>query len=438
MEAPSLTRHEILCVLKAMGIDLPVDTKLSDNVLDKRLRDALDASQYKEKLSSLTDLSSLPIWPVAAPGDTNAATRSVYEAVRRGNMHEARQNEAAALRTGSRQPPELFVDPFMDLRQTIMSIGGFLDNGARWWGIRDQQHEQCAINMRVISVREVDAKTPAIVVLYRFIDRSSATEGVQWILRQSANASVVANGGLFINATPLEQKVVLKVLKSNAHLVPPDFVVDRQPGEERYKVSVLLPVGPLDFDVLAKLNEKQGCVICGKRTTSRCAQCQSVSYCGAECQRADWKAHKPACRSLKGGRWCTATVRHTLPGLEDMFLATVNKFSASLKDTPILDPSEHANTPPPNVWGDKLFLVKIQIGLNPAAPRYMMLYDMKRSFQVFLCPAENPLLFENLHAEMTGPRGGYGGIKMYRWAKRTGDWQFDICVDRDPQTDIKW
>lgn len=31
---------------------------------------------------------------------------------------------------------------------------------------------------------------------------------------------------------------------------------------------------------------------------SRCGNCSSVRYCGKACQKADWKAHKAACRVL--------------------------------------------------------------------------------------------------------------------------------------------
>ena len=41
--------------------------------------------------------------------------------------------------------------------------------------------------------------------------------------------------------------------------------------------------------------------------------------------------------------------------------------------------------------------------------------------------------------EMAGPRGGYQGLKMYRWARRTSEWELNICLDRvPPQTDTNW
>ncbi|KAI0752552.1 hypothetical protein C8Q80DRAFT_460968 [Daedaleopsis nitida] len=439
MHALSLTRDETLRVLKAMGIDFPVDTKLSDNVLDKRLRDVLDASQDKHRLSLPSDLTSLPAWPLAAPGELDTSARSVFDAVKRGNLYEARKNIVKEMKTGRRDPPKLFVDPFVDLRQTIMGAGMMLDAGVRWWTLNDDEGQQCAITMRVVSVLEIDPYTPAIVVLYRPFDRSNGAACADWICRQShANAPAVGFGFFGINATPLEQKVVHKLLKANAHLLPSDFAVQRHPDEEHFKLSVLLPVGPLDFDALAKLNEKQGCVLCGKKTTSRCSQCQSVSYCGIECQRADWKDHKHTCRTLKDSRWCAATFRRTLPGPGDQRGTIFNRFGGDPVTTLFHDPRYLAETPPPDVWGDKVFLVKMQVPLVAGPPGNMLLYDIKRSFHVYIIRADNPAVFAELYAEMTGPRGGHRGLKMYRWAKRTGDWQLEICVDREPNVEVKW
>ena len=93
---------------------------------------------------------------------------------------------------------------------------------------------------------------------------------------------------------------------------------------------------------------------------------------------------------------------------------------------------------PPNDHGDNLFLIKMQVGVGAASPQHMMLYDRKRSFQLWWFRAQDPATFGEFCAEMVGPRGGYGGLKMYRWAKRTGDWEFSICLDREPLTDTKW
>eukprot|EP00026_Physarum_polycephalum_P000775 Phypoly_transcript_00776.p1 GENE.Phypoly_transcript_00776~~Phypoly_transcript_00776.p1 ORF type:complete len:1096 (+),score=143.53 Phypoly_transcript_00776:29-3289(+) len=45
---------------------------------------------------------------------------------------------------------------------------------------------------------------------------------------------------------------------------------------------------------------KKACVICGKSPAKKCSQCLAVSYCSAQCQKSDWKAHKPICKKVAG------------------------------------------------------------------------------------------------------------------------------------------
>ena len=147
----TLTRSETLQVLSSMGIDLPRSTKLSDAGLDQRLRDALNAAQYKDRLSPSLNLASLKPWPLATPGAVakrgkfkGEGGRLVLEAIGRGNLMEAVENIATKNRV-----PELFVDTFTDLRQSVMGIANFLDNGATACLVQDKEHEQCAINIKV-------------------------------------------------------------------------------------------------------------------------------------------------------------------------------------------------------------------------------------------------------------------------------------------------
>ncbi|KZV67092.1 hypothetical protein PENSPDRAFT_64563 [Peniophora sp. CONT] len=44
------------------------------------------------------------------------------------------------------------------------------------------------------------------------------------------------------------------------------------------------------------------CSRCGKRDKPRvCSQCKSTSYCGVDCQKADWKTHKLVCSPKSSG-----------------------------------------------------------------------------------------------------------------------------------------
>lgn len=139
--SPNLSRAETLTVLGKMGVSIPPRTKLSDEALEKRLRQALNASQLKSALvpSSTLDIKNLPSWP---------STRNVYEAIRRGNMQEAMMT-AAARAGGSDTPFELYTNAFMDLRQTLMSIAKNWDDGRKLAIVQDIDHERCAINIRV-------------------------------------------------------------------------------------------------------------------------------------------------------------------------------------------------------------------------------------------------------------------------------------------------
>ncbi|KAH8073260.1 ribulose-phosphate 3-epimerase [Aureococcus anophagefferens] len=47
----------------------------------------------------------------------------------------------------------------------------------------------------------------------------------------------------------------------------------------------------------------QACVVCEKAGRLKvCQGCKCVSYCSAECQKADWPAHKKSCKMLKSAR----------------------------------------------------------------------------------------------------------------------------------------
>ena len=47
---------------------------------------------------------------------------------------------------------------------------------------------------------------------------------------------------------------------------------------------------------------RAGCAAAGcasEEASSVCSRCQAVRYCSRECQRTDWKAHKPVCTAAQ-------------------------------------------------------------------------------------------------------------------------------------------
>ena len=175
----------------------------------------------------------------------------------------------------------------------------------------------------------------------------------------------------------------------------------------------------------------------------------------AACQSADWANHKDVCRehSLRDAQWVSIEMS-SLPisprrlGMadsgKDWHAATLNKysninlgFSDKTSAANKLDPSNA----PPNEHADRLFLIKLQGGLpGMGPPGHFMIYDRKRTFQTFMQRDSDPARFVAVLTEMTAsPRTKYDGCKMYRWAKRTGDWELSLCLDREPKPDMcRW
>ena len=53
-----------------------------------------------------------------------------------------------------------------------------------------------------------------------------------------------------------------------------------------------------EMSLKAECVARAGCAAAGcasEEASSVCSRCQAVRYCSRECQRTDWKAHKPAC-----------------------------------------------------------------------------------------------------------------------------------------------
>jgi hypothetical protein len=57
-----------------------------------------------------------------------------------------------------------------------------------------------------------------------------------------------------------------------------------------------------ELSLKAECLARAGCAAAGcasEEASSVCSRCQAVRYCSRECQRTDWKAHKPACTAAQ-------------------------------------------------------------------------------------------------------------------------------------------
>ena len=57
-----------------------------------------------------------------------------------------------------------------------------------------------------------------------------------------------------------------------------------------------------ELSLKAECVARAGCAAAGcasEEASSVCSRCEAVRYCSRECQRTDWKAHKPVCTAAQ-------------------------------------------------------------------------------------------------------------------------------------------
>jgi hypothetical protein len=135
------TRQELLVQLAAIGVALPKGTKMPNDSLEKRLGQALDASQaFTDVITSLPfDPTSLDTW------SSSTQSKTLLEAVQRGNLIEAMRNAASfKLRMASSPgtpPVEQGEDTFMEVRQCMLQFAKHWEDGTSIFVLQDKAQE---------------------------------------------------------------------------------------------------------------------------------------------------------------------------------------------------------------------------------------------------------------------------------------------------------
>ncbi|KAK7438900.1 hypothetical protein VKT23_017827 [Stygiomarasmius scandens] len=425
-----ISRPEKIQLLASMGVELSLRTRIPDLDLDKRLRGAIDASQNFEKLIGRMngfDLSNLGKWP-------RSSTKSLLKAVSRSNPAES----ITRIENDSTEP-RLYQNSFDDVRQTLMSLGYNWDNRCDCCMVEDKEEEN-GICVRVVNVLILNDDTPIFIVLYRRGLRCTPVQPIlRWFdeMKKHGLTAIVK-----VQATPQEQNLLLTILERNAESLSPAYRPKRRVSEEEFELSFLLPMAPLSQQSIIHLSTITGCMICGNEASKKCSQCHVVDYCGTVCQSVDWKDHKQTCRAIKIGKWMPFKVSMEPEELREA-RASGKKLSMmnwSLSASPSMDniqetrSANDSNPAPPNLYGDKPFLIKVQRPVinNGSA---MMIYDQKRSAQFWLVRGDDPVAYDTALEEIkSGPRG----LKIYRWAKRIGDLELSVCIDKAPPKVPQW
>ena len=159
----------------------------------------------------------------------------------------------------------------------------------------------------------------------------------------------------------------------------------------------------------------------------------------AACQRADWPTHRANRRDLQAaaGARFLATITSSPPFPSSLVSRRTRCMSPPSTDSTASTPVSQTRT-----CGNSTETVRrprrTSGATSSSSSSSKRIYDRKRSFDFYFLRKDIPAVFADFYAEMCGPHGGYGGLKMYRWAKRTGDWELKVCLDRAPTTDTRW
>lgn len=248
-----------------------------------------------------------------------------------------------------------------------------------------------------------------------------------------------------------------------------------------WEVAILTPTeppAPPERLALRELRNTRSCRHCCKSGVklSACKVCNSVSYCGRECQVADWKVrHKGECRAGgTGGRGGVmsgvaeagggaGTVPMTGAGGSSSsgmaavaptdgnetilvgFVGSCDDAAAGMATMWMTSSGQSFNQSvlPKNRHGDSEFLVKAQNAFDPDAP--LSIYDEAKSFWISLSRAKLPAEHAALMAALRGtppPPGSLGPSdprrKVYLYARREGPSLRVVIGGRRPPQQQRW
>ncbi|KAJ6470748.1 hypothetical protein C8R47DRAFT_1054645 [Mycena vitilis] len=419
MPFKDLTRQEIIDLLALMGVELPPRTKLTDDKLYKRLGHVLDSCQYISRVVSDPPLipTSYPLW--------RGGKTSLPEAVIRTNADEANRNE---------RDIAMHTNAFRDLRHSLSDIALRVGEGYLKFAFQDPQMTS-DIKLKVVEVRAFDSSTPIFLVQYKHYVRKAP-------LKVWADA--------MLPTTLDEQHLLLRLLRKNSKRIDPTYQPEGLLRDEPFKLSFLLPIGPLTSKDRGKHNTIEGCPNCGDSAPDlkKCSRCLSVSYCSKECQANDWKAHRSVCKSIDSGNWRAITFRRP-PGF------SLNRYEVIGHPEIYTRSLEYLNTSPPeNAHGSQPFIVKIQlarannnasnfsaaIGQTVGPPersgQSISIYDRQMSMEVELRKGSADAGDFAAVAGLVGSKG-FKGLRLFCWARRLADWTLELCLDHLPE-EQKW
>ncbi|KAK9784869.1 hypothetical protein WJX73_000655 [Symbiochloris irregularis] len=219
----------------------------------------------------------------------------------------------------------------------------------------------------------------------------------------------------------LEAQLIKEVLLSNAARLSPEYKQDSKQewGIEGtpFDVSFLMPAGLPDADQTESLDARCANKKCGKPASNCCGRCKVVRYCSTECQTAHRTTHALTCNYVATGPSAHMTMKDSIAHVERQLNA----------------PQTDDGAPSASVHAQKKFLVKVQISPDMRNPH--LIYDQRRSFQVFVTQQEQPAFTELARVVR---QKGVQGLKAYMWARRDSDSSLRVFLEGMPARLPPW
>ena len=126
--------------------------------------------------------------------------------------------------------------------------------------------------LKILHVKRIDDNTTVLTILYYTIpdDDLSLDTFHEW--DDEYTDPDTGDAPTHLKSTPLQQKVLLRVLELNSRFVPPNFNPVIAMSEANFKVSFLFPIYPLSSKALEELNLDTGDAV-SENEAEECSQC---------------------------------------------------------------------------------------------------------------------------------------------------------------------
>lgn len=266
----------------------------------------------------------------------------------------------------------------------------------------------------------VSAESPLVPVYWAYTECPAVPGGLKF-LQAAVDAKQLVQK---IPVTGPEMDDLVAMLRRHQALVQP---ARQSPKDRTLHLSFFTPAAK-EVEASQHACDAPGCPNPG---TKRCGGCQRAFYCGPDCSKLHWKAHKPACRPVAQRPFVELDPRKD--PLVGMARSSVSMQGTGRSIT--LKPGEVST---PGATG-KMLLVKVQMPPPSTPPPFFqyMIYDEHRTFVVEFnvdCVTGGLpqfLSFTQLMTDkgMMGPDGPSGARKAYLDAMMTAEGKMRIFTD---------